>query len=171
MKKGLMLLLLACLVLPMAARAGPLQDVDGYFTYVPTGCEAERWANDNFIMRDCADVGDYYYGSFLGDSTEVYDFLMLGRNPDVPIPPADFEYGFYKGTVTFDGTVFGEAEGTMQILFVGFSPGDLFTWSGTWRILGGTGDLAGIHGQGEWGSSQDPDYPGVHYWGKIHSEP
>jgi hypothetical protein len=121
-------------------------------------------------MRDCEDEGDYYYGDFLGESEEVYDFLMLRANPDVPFPH-DYEYGFYKGTVTLDGTVLG-VPGTVQIMFVGTSPGDLFTWSGTWRILGGTGELANLRGQGNWANSEDPDnYPGVHYWGRVHFEP
>lgn len=166
MKKLLPALFVVSLVLPMAVYAGPLLDVDGYFVYTPLGCEVNQWANHNFIQRDCADEGDYFLGDFIGTSEEVYDVLWLRANPDVPFPH-DFEYAFYKGTVTFDGTVLGEAEGTMQILFVGRSPGDLFTWSGTWRIIGGTGDLANLHGQGNWGSSD----LGVHYWGQIHFEP
>jgi len=166
MKKLLVTLLLVCMLLPTAAHAGPPEDVDGYFVYTPLGCKVNRWASNNFIMRDCADVGTYFTGDFLGDSTEVYDFVMHGADPDTPFP-YEYEYGFYKGTVTFNGTVFEEAEGTMQIMFVGFSPGDLLTWSGTWRILGGTGDLANLHGQGNRGSSD----LGVHYWGKVHFEP
>jgi hypothetical protein len=162
MKKVLMLLLLVCIVLPVAAHAGSQEDVDGYFTYVPLGCEVEMWAGDNYILRGCTDVGDYFLGDFLGTSTEVYDFVMHGASA-----PYVYEKGFYKGTVTFTGTVKEERTGTMEILFVGKSPGDVMVWSGTWRIISGTGELANIHGNGVWGSSE----LGVHYQGKIHFEP
>ena len=168
MKKVLiLLLLLVVIVLPAAAQAGSKIDVEGYFTYVPLGCEVDRWANDVHILRNCRDVGDYFAGDFLGTSTEVYDFVMHGADPDVPF---DYEYGWYKGTTTFTGTVAGR-QGTMVLMLVGTSPGDLFTWSGTWRILRGTGELANIRGQGVWGNIEDPEYPGVHYEGQIHFDP
>lgn len=171
MKKMLLLLLLVCFILPAVAYAGPPEGVEGYFTYVPNmDCE-ERLANDNLIWRDCTDVGNYYSGDFLGTSTEVYDFVMHGFQGIDSLGLPMYDYGWYKGTVTFTGTVAGR-EGTMVIMFVGKSPGDIFTWSGSWRIINGTGDLANIHGQGVWGNSEDPDHPGaVHYEGVIHFEP
>jgi hypothetical protein len=142
--------------------------VEGYFTYIPE-CGEPRWANDNEIYRDCTDVGDYYAGDFLGESTEVYDLVLHGSQGNYV-----YEYGWYKGTVTFNGTVLGrggEEDDTMVIMFVGKSPGDIFTWSGTWRIIGGTGELANVHGQGVWGNSENPACPGVHYEGQIHFSP
>jgi hypothetical protein len=175
MKKVLMLLLLVCLVLPVVVFAGPPhEDVEGYFYYIPLGCDDVKWAGDNFIMRDCRDEGFYEFGDFLGTSSEVYDFLLHGADPEAPDPFGLFEYeeGWYKGTTTFTGTVAGKT-GTMVIMFVGKSPGDLFTWSGTWRILSGTGGLANIHGNGTWGDADPPPLPGyyIHYEGRIHFSP
>jgi hypothetical protein len=173
MKKLLVTLLLVCMVLPMTAHAAPSEPVEGYFTYVPRNDCEERLANDNLIWRDCTDYGDYYEGSFLGESEEVYDFLMHGflgfDSQNLPM----YERGRYKGTVTFNGTVLGRGgreDDTMVIMFVGKSPGDIFTWSGTWRIIGGTGELANVHGQGVWGNAEDPT-KGVHYEGQIHFNP
>jgi hypothetical protein len=168
MKKVLLALLTIGLVLPMAAHAEPPVDVEGYFTYIPT-CGEPHWANDNEVYRDCTDVGDYYAGDFLGTSTEVYDVVFHDSQGNFV-----YEYGWYKGTVTFTGTVYGRgggAEDTVLIMFVGKSPGDVFTWTGSWRIIGGTGEFANLQGQGFFGSSDNPDYPGVHYEGKIKFAP
>jgi hypothetical protein len=165
MKKLLVTLLLVCMLLPTVAHAGPPQDVEGYFVYTPNEDCTIRWAGDNEFWRDCTDWGEYYAGDFLGDSEEVYDVILHGSQGNYV-----FESGWYKGIVTLTGTVLGRS-GTVEILFIGFSEGDIFAWTGTWRIVGGTGDLAGVHGQGDWGSSEDPEYPGVHYWGKVHFEP
>jgi hypothetical protein len=170
MKKVLFVLLTIGLLLPVTASAAPPDDVDGYFVYTPTGCAEIKRAGKNEIGRDCADVGDYYHGDFLGISEEVYDLVLHNSQGDLSQNIFDFERGWYKGTVIFTGEVEGRT-GTMQIMFVGKSPGDIFVWSGTWRILGGTGDLANIHGNGAWASSEDPNLPGVHYWGKIKFAP
>jgi hypothetical protein len=106
-------------------------------------------------------------GNFQGESTEVYDVVLFGSEgvlpPDLPV----FEYGHYKGIVTLTGTVLGE-EGTLEILFVGTSPGDIAYWTGTWRILSGTDDLANLHGQGTFESN---DLMDIHYEGKVHFDP
>jgi hypothetical protein len=164
MKKVLSLLLLVCIILPITVYAEQPEAVDGYFTYVPLGCAVEKWADDNQIFRDCTDVGDYHTGDFLGTSTEVYDMTLHGSQDNFV-----YEDGWYKGTVTFTGTV-GDRTGTMEIRFVGKSPGNIFVWSGTWRIVSGTGELSGIHGQGTWENAEDPSM-GVHYSGRIHFNP
>jgi hypothetical protein len=120
MKKLLLALFVVGLVLPMAAYAEPPQDVQGYFVYTPNEDCTIRWAGDNEIWRNCTDWGDYYDGDFLGDSTEVYDVILHGSQGGYV-----FESAWYKGTVTLDGTVLGRA-GTMEILFIGFSEGDIF---------------------------------------------
>lgn len=178
MKKLLILLLLLYILLPVAAYArSPHEDVDGFFRYVPAGDCEQYLAADNLIWRNCTDVGFYEYGTFIGDSTEVYDLIMHGFKeftpPEPPFPPLPvFEEGWYKGTVTFTGEVDGRT-GTMVIMFVGKSPGDIFVWSGTWRIISGSGGLANIHGGGTW-ENADPEgsHPGyVHYAGEMHFAP
>lgn len=167
MKKLLLALLLVCMLLPMAAYAGPPQFVQGDFTYVPLGCEVEKWANGNQFLLGCSDEGDWYQGDFDGESTEEYKVVLHGS--DGGWPPL-FESGFYKGTVTFTGTV-AERTGTVVMLFVGTSPGGeggIDNWSGTWRIISGTGDLANLHGQGVFWNNGTLD---IHYEGRIQFAP
>jgi hypothetical protein len=51
---------------------------------------------------------------------------------------------------------------------VGSSPGYIGDWRGTWRIIGGTGELANLHGNGVFWSNGLLD---VHYEGKAHFNP
>jgi len=160
MKKFLFVLVIICLFLPVTALAAPGENVQGYFTYIPT-CGEPLWANDNEIYRDCTDVGDWYDGDFIGDSTEVYDLVLHGSQGGFV-----YDDAWYKGTVTF---TLMDKSGTMKIMFIGKSPGNIMVWSGTWVILSGTGSLANIHGQGVFRSSEDQvNHPGVFYEGKIH---
>ena len=170
MKKALILLLLVCIVLPVAAYAkSPHQDVDGYFSYMPAMDCTENEAADNLIWRNCTDEGEYDEGTFIGESTEVYDVIMHGYQGDDEVTGFPlFENGWYKGVVTFTGEV-DEKSGTMRIMFVGKSPGNILVWSGTWRILGGEGDLKGIHGNGTWENTEVPLR--VHYEGRMHFAP
>ena len=162
MKKALMLLLLACMMMPMAVYAGPPTDVEGDFTYVPTYCEEERWAADNQFLLGCHDTGDWPQGAFVGTSTEVYDIVLHGSQGNFV-----YEYAFYMGNVTFTGTVEG-ATGTLEFLFIGTSPGALDVWDGTWRIISGTGELANLHGNGVFWAT---GLGAVHYEGQIHFDP
>jgi hypothetical protein len=165
MKKGLMLLLLACLVLPTAAQAGPPENVEGDFWYWLTDfCDKERWASDNQFLYGCPDAG-VWEGSFNGDSTEIFDAVFYGAAEGGFLN--GYEHAFYKSNLTFSGTVAGKT-GTLEFSFIGTSPGPEYGWSGTWRILGGTEDLANLHGQGVIWSN---DSGGVHYEGQIHFDP
>lgn len=165
------------LVLSAPALAGPPEEVEGYFNYVPTGCAYERWAGDNYIGRECDDTGEYGYvpgvpgtaGDFIGDSTEVYEITLHDANPENPF--GDFTMGWYKGIVEFEGTVLGSDEGTMWIQYIGKSPGNIFLWSGTWQILDGRNGLKGIHGGGTWESCPPGGDFGVCIEGKVHFEP
>lgn len=177
MKKVLLLLALVCLILPVAVYAGPPEEVEGYFNYFPTGCLDEKWAGDNYFGRDCHDTGEYgflpgeptTYGDFIGESTEVYEITLHGADPVPPGPLfAPFRMGWYKGIVEFEGTVLGSDEGTMWIQYIGKSPGSIFVWSGTWRILGGVDGLAGIHGGGTWESCPPGGDFIVCLEGKVH---
>ena len=50
-------------------------------------------------------------------------------------------------------------------------PGETPSWTGTWVILSGTGDLAGAHGQGTWwgpGFDDDEETTDTWYEGKVH---
>jgi hypothetical protein len=165
MRKALLLLMLVSLVLPMAAYAEPPVDVQGDFTYAPTGCDEERWAHDTQFVSSCHDTGDWPQGAFVGDSEEVYSVAFHGAAEGGFM--YGYEYAFYRGHVTFTGTVAGKT-GSLEFLFIGTSPGELDDWNGTWRILSGTGELANLHGSGAFWAT---GLGAVHYEGKIHFAP
>jgi hypothetical protein len=159
MGKGLMLLLLACIiVLPAVAYAEPPVDVLGVFTYTPTGCAEIRWAGDNEFMLDCGDTG-WYEGTFAGESEEEYEVVLHGSEGNFV-----FEHGWYRGTVTLEEATVAGRTGTLVLEFIGTSPGDIFVWDGTWRIVSGTGGLEGLHGNGKWWTIAPLT---VHYEGKM----
>ena len=79
---------------------------------------------------------------------------------------------FYKAVATFEGEVDGKT-GTLTLRFLGSRWGTE-DWEGKWVILSGTGELAGLKGQGTfWGvGSAGHGYPGdIYYAGKTHFEP
>lgn len=150
MKKVVLVLLLVCMILPMAVYAGPPIDAQGSFVYTPT-IVSERWADGNYFIY--ATDTAIWEGTFEGKSTEEYVAVLHSSG-----------VFFYKGTVSFTGTVEGRA-GTLEILFVGKSPGTLVDWTGTWRIIGGGGELANLHGNGTFWNTAPLN---IGYMGRIH---
>jgi hypothetical protein len=167
MKKVVLTLFAVCMILLVASLsvyAGPPVDVAGDFVYVPA-IVGLRQAGDNLFM-DATDTASWT-GAFEGTSTEEYVAVLHGSTGVFGTPDFAFEKGFYKGTVTFTGEVDGRA-GTLEILFVGKSPGDLSDWTGTWRIIRGTGELANLHGNGVFCNNAPMD---IHYEGRVHFAP
>ena len=157
----------------MAVHAGPPVDVAGDFVYVPVPVGL-RQAGDNLFL-DAIDTATWT-GDFEGTSTEEYVVVLYRTSGGLDIldPAFTFDQGFYRGTATFTGEVQGR-EGTLEILFEGRSPGSLADWTGTWRILSGTGELANLHGTGifynntdQYGNKIPCD---IHYEGQIHFDP
>jgi hypothetical protein len=74
----------------------------------------------------------------------------------------------------FVGTVLGHEGGfTMRLQAKGYgnAVAGIGAWNleGTWVIIGGTGGLAGLHGQGTW--SHTAGIPGLQYEGQVHFDP
>jgi hypothetical protein len=165
MKKLRVALLLVLLVLPVAVYAGAPSDVEGNFVYVPTVLSL-RQAGDNLFMEAMAT--STWTGAFLGTSTDdEYVVVLHGVTGVFGTADFAFEEGFYWDIATFTGEVEGRA-GTVEILFVGKSPGDLADWTGTWRIISGTGELTNLHGRGVFWNNAPMD---IHYEGRIHFDP
>jgi hypothetical protein len=156
MKKVLLALLLVCMVLPIAVRADSPVDVEGDFVYVPVPVKT-WWVGDTEYIY-ATDTATWT-GDFEGTSAEKYMAVLEGSQGNFV-----YEKGHYVGRVTFTGTVVGR-EGTLQILFRGTSPGNIADWTGTWRIIRGTGELAGVHGQGVFWSNAMAD---IHYEGHVY---
>ena len=138
------------------ASAGPPQDAAGEWKYLPTLVDFKQAGPNLFLYG--TDVGTWT-GTFDGESTE--DFVVVCH------PKAGFS--FYKGTIEFTGTVDGQ-EGTLTIKTNGKQESDTCDpspaiWHGRWVIIGGTGDLADLHGNGTFtGPSLDLDYEGqIHF--------
>ena len=173
MKKAMTALLLVWLVLPLAVHAGPPVDVAGDFSYVPAIVSLKQ-AGDNLFL-DATDTATWT-GAFEGTSTKEYVAVLHGTSGGLNIldPAFTFEHASYKGTVTFTGEVQGR-EGTLEIRFVGKSLGDLADWTGTWRILSGTGELASLHGTGIFYNNTDSGgnkiLGDIHYEGQVHFDP
>jgi hypothetical protein len=108
----------------------------------------------NLVYEPTMDEGDFE-GTFEGSETEV-GVLVFHCNGA----------GSFKGFLTFTGTVDGTYSGTLEMRIVGTSS-DLSWWEGTWVILGGTGDLATLRGQGTW----EGPAGSLTYDGNYHFEP
>ena len=142
------------------ATAGPKTEASGDWTYIPAITDVKVAGPNVFLFG--TDVGTWT-GTFTGTSEE--EFVIVCH------PKAGF--AFYKGEMTFDGTVEDEAglhDGTMVIKTRGKQVTDTCDpspaiWNGRWVIIGGTGGLADVHGHGTfWGGSTDLDYEGqVHF--------
>jgi len=180
MKKLLLTVLIGCALLsmaPMAAHASPPTEVSGEITYVahfkvhddsgqcvpPTGPEDTRppcikIADSNTFAETFEEAA--YTGGLVGISTNNCKVVIHSSGA-----------WFYTSVVSFTETVDGKT-GTLQIQMVGKKPQDI--WYGHWVILGGTGELATLRGQGTWfgPGAPGPDVEGtVSYEGQIHFDP
>lgn len=148
----LIVLLLVTLAVP--AHAGPPENASGLWVYEPTVVDIKEAGGNTFFYT--TEVG-IWTGTFEGDSTEVGVVVWHSAG-----------FNSYKGTVSFVGSVDGKS-GTLTMLAVGKKPDRQpgTEWEGTWVILGGTGDLANLHGQGVWwGASRN-----INYTGNVHFDP
>jgi hypothetical protein len=151
MKKLLLTLLLVCMVLPMAslpAYATKPTDVSGEIEYlIDLPSLVIRTAGPNTFMYGTDE--EWYTGDFVGYVAET-EFVVRAFGSGLSTFMSVFE---------FEGTVFDSDPGTMEILLIGqqSAPGEW--WNGTWVILGGSGGLAKVHGQGIW------------YEGQVHFDP
>lgn len=150
---------LSVLLIPVVSATKPTH-VSGMLYYVPTITHV-RWADSNLHL----------------DTTEESDWTgdLVGQSHDEPcrvvihdangFPPTDWDFRWYTAIATFDECTVGDRTGGLVMHLVGKSgePGE--DWFGQWVILGGTGELEGIHGQGTFGG---PGFiPGIVVPGEI----
>jgi hypothetical protein len=167
MKK--MLIIMAVVIVALfglsltASAESPQEEVSADFTYSPTCLPGNMKLAGGNMFLDCTDVG-VWAGDFTGTSYEEYVAVLHGFEGFFI-----YEKGFYKGIATFTGDVNGK-EGTLKILFIGTSTGspNMDDWTGTWRILNGTGELENLHGTGIFYNNAPLD---IHFEGKIHYAP
>ena len=163
MKRLLMVPLVLCALMlgVTTAVAGPPEGASGDWTYVPdlAGLTFRTAGNTAFV--DGTEVSTFT-GTFVGTSEDEFVVVCHQKGPESFM-------NFVKITIAFTGEVDGRVGGlTMKATGKQDSttcdPSGAI-WFGKWVILGGTGDLAGLHGNGAWtGPSFDLDYTGkVHF--------
>ena len=160
MKKLLLTLLLVCMVLLMASLpvyAAPPTEVSGIFDIEVT-VTGSRLAGPNMFIYG-TDVEDWQgHLTGVGETEWVVRAYASGR-------------ATFSSQGVFTGTVLGSETGTMEYRLTGRIPPGGGDWYGQWVILGGTGGLANVHGQGIWygpGFGYDPDH---WYEGQVHFDP
>ncbi len=157
----LMVLTYSFTVATVPVSAGPPVPASGTWDYALTGPPEVRVAGRNVFIYG-QDRGEWG-GTFDGYTEE--EFVVVCH------PTAGFS--FYKGEMTFYGTVVDESgveyEGSMVLKTNGKQYADTCEpnpseWQGHWVIIGGTEGLADIHGQGTFSG------PSFHllYKGQIH---
>lgn len=164
MKRSIILLVALTVALTLAVvpvSAGQPPTATGTWDYYLTAPPEVRTAGPNVFIYG-QDHGDWT-GTFTGYTDE--DFVVICH------PKRGFS--FYKGDLTFHGTVRDASgvqhQGTMTLKTRGKQYSDTCDpspalWNGHWVITGGTEGLANVHGQGTF------DGPSLHlnYEGQVH---
>jgi hypothetical protein len=165
MKKKLLILIVVLLALSMIAiptLAGEHHAASGTWWYRPSQPPEEKMAGGNLHMK-IADEG-YWEGTFDGLSTD-YGFAIIHRAG----------HWTYKGWVLLDPVTVDGKTGSIEMRVNGSRPDMFSDWTGMWVIIGGTGELENLRGQGTWwgpGWQGDPDFYGeIPYAGNYHFAP
>ena len=132
----------AAVIAPAPVSAKPPTEVTFVENYTvdPAALEVRTAGPNTFLSGSTAT--DVWSGDVSGTATQ--EFVVVNHSVA--------GFNFYTGRVEFTGTVLGR-EGTMVMKVNGKQasesalPSDAM-WAGHWVIIGGTGDLAKLHGQG-----------------------
>jgi hypothetical protein len=142
-------------------QAGPPQYGFGNFTYLGISADVQSRGCNLFVTihEETAD----WTGLFVGSSVD--EGRAVGHcNGDWSV----------KEILTFEDVEVDGESGGLVMSIVGYMPAGVFEWYGQWVILEGTGDLANLHGHGNWWGpgSPGPGLPGfIEYDGYYHFEP
>jgi len=144
-----------------AAVAGPPEEASGDWTYTVdlSGLTFRTVGNTTFVHGVQVST---FTGTFVGTSYDEFVVVCHQKGPESFM-------NFVKATNEFTGEVDGRVggftmKGTGKQHSTTCDPSGAI-WSGKWVILGGTGELADLHGHGAWtGPSFDLDYTGtIHF--------
>lgn len=152
--------LMVVLALSIPAQAGEKIVAGGLWQYTPTILGVRIAGGNTFV--DTSEEG-IWTGTFEGASTEDGHMVIHSSG-----------FRSFRATVTFSQVTVDGKSGTLKMSAVGKKLSPEQDWEGRWVITGGTGDLAGLRGQGTWWGPGAPA-PGVqgdiYYDGEIHFEP
>ena len=141
--------LLSTALIPVALAERPVAASGTLCWMAPSDSFEVTKAADGNVFISATEV-DEYTGTFRGTGNGV--FVLV-------VHPEGFATG--RGQEFVTGTVMGKS-GTWEIRWTGNTRNDLGNWWFEWIIVGGTGDLANLRGQGV-GSGPGP--AGLDQWG------
>ncbi len=136
---------------------------EGVWTYLPTGQPIVDVVGPYTFMT-ISDASDLT-GTFIGSADDFGEVVIHSSGPM-----------YYKGIVPFESATVNGKTGGLVLSVYGTKPNPSADakWNGKWVIESGTGELAGLNGQGTWegpGWQGDPEVPGVvNYSGSIRFE-
>ena len=163
MRKSFVILsvaILLALVLWAPITASPPEPASGKLTYTPFPVGEPKMAGGN-VFLNTIEVASWE-GMFVGDSLNEGE-VVIHRSGLVS----------YKATGNFSGSVDG-LEGELTFRLLGTKSSLTSPWTGQWIILGGTGELTNLRGQG---TLFGPGSPGfgqegfLLYEGDVHFDP
>ena len=166
MKKKLFVLLTMIMVLSMVSISACTttaedENAEGVWSYEPAGPPLENIVGPHTFLT-ISNAGDWI-GTITGHADDFGEVAIHSSGP-----------WYYFGTVPFESANVDGKTGGLVISVFGSRLNAGTDWEGTWEITSGTGDLAGLQGQGTWegpGWQGDPEVPGeVNYSGSIHFE-
>lgn len=156
------LMLVAALTFMQVAPAAASEsfDASGTLTYIPYPVGEPKIAGGNIFFQTTEE--SWYVGGFVG--TADSDCLVIVHTNGS---------WTYQAESYFTGTVNGH-EGEMTLRLSGRRPDAFSEWTGEWVILGGSGELATLHGQGVFHGAGSPDFGElgeITYEGQVHFDP
>lgn len=152
-----LILILAC------TPTGVEENAEGVWTYLPVGQPIVDVVGPYTFMT-ISDASDLT-GTFTGSADDFGKVVIHSSG-----------HMYYNGTVPFDSATVNGKTGGLVLSVCGTKPNPSADakWDGKWVITSGTGELAGLKGQGTWegpGWQGDPKVPGVvNYSGSIRFE-
>jgi len=157
MRRLLVGLLVGALLLAAApsvvAKSGSPTPASGVWSWVTTAWDPYKESGGNTFSLGSENAT--WTGTFKGSSVDT--FRVVGHRNGALWATLD---------IAFDGSVGGKV-GTLDMMAVARWPVGAETMTGTWVIIGGTGELASLHGQGTWtytgtvGDVNSGDYAGM----------
>jgi hypothetical protein len=147
------LMVVLLLTLSVPAYAGQPETAGGDWFYSSTVLD-EKQAGCNTFLTTFETA--QWTGTFQGNSTESGQVVRYYDG-----------HRSYNAIVTFDDEILYGKQGGLVLSVVGKRPYAGADWDGKWVILSGTGDLANLHGQGDWFG---PGGGHVEYAGQYHFE-